>query len=62
MHPMKWIRKLLADESGPTAVEYAVLLALILLVAISSISSFGSGTGGIWGGNASALNEQAFGS
>jgi Flp pilus assembly pilin Flp len=59
---MKWLWKLFADDSGPTAVEYAVLLALILLVAILSIASFGSGTGGIWGGNASSLNEQAFGS
>jgi pilus assembly protein Flp/PilA len=32
----------LRDEDGPTAVEYAVLLALIMAVCISAITSLGS--------------------
>jgi pilus assembly protein Flp/PilA len=30
------------DESGPTAVEYAVMLALIIVVCIASITTLGS--------------------
>ncbi len=32
----------LKDESGPTAVEYAVMLALILVVCITAITTLGS--------------------
>jgi pilus assembly protein Flp/PilA len=30
------------DESGPTAVEYAVMLALIIVVCIAAITSLGT--------------------
>jgi Flp pilus assembly pilin Flp len=46
---MKRFLKFLWQEDAATAVEYAVMLALILLVAIGAISSFGSETGGMWG-------------
>jgi len=32
----------LKDEDGPTAVEYAVMLALILVVCITAITTLGS--------------------
>jgi pilus assembly protein Flp/PilA len=32
----------LANEDGPTAVEYAVMLALIIVVCIAAISALGS--------------------
>jgi pilus assembly protein Flp/PilA len=32
----------LKDESGPTAVEYAVMLALIIVVCIAAITALGS--------------------
>ena len=32
----------LRDEGGPTAVEYAVMLALIIVVCIAAISALGS--------------------
>ena len=35
---MSFWRKLLIDESGPTAVEYAVMLALILMSVITAVS------------------------
>jgi len=41
----KWFEKVRAfalDESGPTAVEYAVMLALIIVVCITGISLLGS--------------------
>jgi pilus assembly protein Flp/PilA len=34
--------RFLKDESGPTAVEYAVMLALIIVVCIASITALGS--------------------
>lgn len=36
------LRQFLADESGPTAVEYAVMLALIVIVCLTAISSIGT--------------------
>jgi pilus assembly protein Flp/PilA len=35
-------KRFLADESGPTAVEYAVMLALIVIVCLVSIRSIGN--------------------
>jgi pilus assembly protein Flp/PilA len=34
--------RFLRDEDGPTAVEYAVMLALIIVVCISAITVLGS--------------------
>ena len=34
----------LKEESGPTAVEYAVMLALILVAAMAAIATIGSNT------------------
>jgi Flp pilus assembly pilin Flp len=38
----------LRDDSAATAVEYAVMLALIIGVAIGAISFFGTEAGGSW--------------
>jgi pilus assembly protein Flp/PilA len=43
---MNHIRQFLREDDGPAAVEYAVMLALILMAAFSSIQLFGSGAGG----------------
>lgn len=45
----KKLLRFLGDDEAATATEYAVMLALILLVAISSISALGQGNGGLWG-------------
>jgi pilus assembly protein Flp/PilA len=40
-----WIAKItrfLRDEDGPTAVEYAVMLALIIVVCVAAITTLGS--------------------
>ena len=37
--------RLLKDETGPTAVEYAFIIALIIVVAITGITVFGNATG-----------------
>ncbi len=38
------IKKFLLDESGPTAVEYAVMVALIIVVAIGAVTFLGQKT------------------
>ena len=36
------VRHLLVSEDGPTAVEYAVMLALIVVVCLSTITTIGT--------------------
>jgi pilus assembly protein Flp/PilA len=35
------VQRFLRDESGPTAVEYAVMLALIIVVCITAVTTLG---------------------
>lgn len=37
------VKRFVRNEDGPTAVEYAVMLALIVVVCITAISTIGSG-------------------
>lgn len=37
------VQRFLASEDGPTAVEYAVMLALIVIVCLTAIRSIGTG-------------------
>lgn len=50
----------LRDESGATAVEYAVMLALILMTLIAAVKSVGNSTSGIWASNESKLEAAGF--
>ena len=36
------VKKFLVSEDGPTAVEYAVMLALIIVVCLAAVSAVGS--------------------
>ena len=36
------IKRFLASEDGPTAVEYAIMLALIVMVCIAAITGLGN--------------------
>ena len=38
------LRRFLVSEDGPTAVEYAVMLALIICVCIAAVATLGSST------------------
>lgn len=38
----KRVHRFLVSEDGPTAVEYAVMLALIIIVCLTAISSIGT--------------------
>ena len=40
--PVQYVCEFLRNEDGPTAVEYAVMLALIVVVCIAAISVLGS--------------------
>lgn len=39
---MSWLYRLIRSEDGPTAVEYAVMLAMIVVIALLSIQAAGS--------------------
>ncbi len=45
---MKSLIKFLKDESGPTAVEYAVMLGMIIMTAILAISTMGQQVGALF--------------
>ena len=54
--------RLCRDDQAATAVEYAVLLALILVAVISAINAVGSDTHGIWATDASQIEAATGGS
>ena len=39
---LKKVQRFLVSEDGPTAVEYAVMLALIIIVCLASITAIGN--------------------
>ena len=49
----------LKAEDGPTAVEYAVMLALIIVVCIAAITSFGQNTNSTFSTVSSAVKPSA---
>jgi pilus assembly protein Flp/PilA len=54
------IRRFLADDNGPTTVEYAIMLALIIAVCVAAISVLGQNTSQVF--QNPALNSAAGGS
>jgi pilus assembly protein Flp/PilA len=57
-----FFKNLLWQEEAATAVEYAVMLALILIAVIGAIGSVGAQTGGMWGNIDGDLQNVGFGS
>ena len=51
------LRRFLADESGPTAVEYAVMLAMIITVCMAGIGAVGQQTLRLWQSNETGLTS-----
>ncbi len=49
------VKSFLRSEDGPTATEYAVMLALIIVVAIAAITTLGGTVSGIFTNVNSAL-------
>lgn len=57
---MRHIYQLLRGEEAATAVEYAVILALILISVIGAIGAVGAQTGGMWSNNQGQLKSVGF--
>jgi pilus assembly protein Flp/PilA len=51
------IRRFVWDESGPTSVEYAIMLAFILMVVFGAISSLGTTTNNSFHKAATSFNS-----
>ncbi len=52
-----FLKRLLIEEDGPTAVEYAVMLALIVAVCITSVGLLATETGNSFDRSATELNS-----
>ena len=53
------VRKFLKGEDGPTAVEYAVMLALIIMVCVLAITGLGSNANQVFTRSANALSTSS---
>lgn len=53
---MKLFKNLLCEEDGPAAVEYAVLLAMIVVACIGAINSMANATAGSFDQSADELS------
>lgn len=59
---MKVLLRFLREEDGPTAVEYAVMLALILMAAFVAVASLGTQTSSAWSNINTQTKAQGLGS
>jgi Flp pilus assembly pilin Flp len=57
---MRFLNNLFLEEEAATAVEYAVVLAMILMTLISAIGLVGAQAGGMWSGIVSNLHAVGF--
>ena len=44
----KTLRKLCVDQSGATAIEYGLIVALIAVAIMGALQGLGGGVGGMW--------------
>lgn len=58
----RYLSRLAREEEAVTAVEYAVLLALILVAVITAINAVGSTSSGIWARDAGQIEAAIAGS
>lgn len=49
------IKRFLRSDDGPTAVEYAIMLALVILVCLTAIRTFGTTTSGSFNRSAQSI-------
>lgn len=54
------IRRFLSSDDGTTAVEYAVMIALIIVVALVGLQATGGGAAGWWSDIDSDLQSHGF--
>ena len=54
---MRLIRRFLAGESGATAIEYGLIVALISLAIVGALGATGTSVGDMWNDNANKVTE-----
>lgn len=59
---MRCIWQFLRDDDATTSVEYAVMLAMILLAMLGTIMVLGGQTGTLWGNSKTKMDAAGFGS
>jgi pilus assembly protein Flp/PilA len=57
MSLVRHLKRFLTSEDGPTAVEYAVMLALIIIVCLVAIQSLGTNTSATFTNIANSLGS-----
>lgn len=57
---LKRTQSFLRSEDGPTATEYAVMLALIIVVALTAIGALGDKVVAVFEGVTGALDQTGF--
>jgi len=55
----EWMVEFLKNEEGPTAVEYAVMLALIIVVCLAAITTIGTSSSQQFSNVGSAINSSS---
>lgn len=53
---MGWLLVFARDDDAATAVEYAVMLALIIVVCIGAISALSQNASGMWSSNETSIS------
>jgi len=49
--------KLFSDHRGATAIEYGLIVALIVIAIIGGMSALGGASGGMWGNMSTQVNS-----
>ena len=52
---MKFFERFLKDESGATAIEYGLIVALVSVIAITAMTTSGTQLNGLWNTAGSAI-------
>jgi pilus assembly protein Flp/PilA len=51
------VMRLLRDDRGATAIEYGLIVALIVIAMLAALGSVGSEAGGLWGSVATKATD-----
>ena len=51
-------RRLRRDKRGATAIEYGLIVALIVIAMMGGLKSLGGGAGGMWGDLGNTVEEK----
>jgi len=46
---IRMLRRLRSDKRGATAIEYGLIVSLIVVAIIGALNALGGGAGGMWG-------------